>query len=74
MTPAARRCADKAEEQAELRHRDASQRECRRVVAQGEPLQCAEGSPAASARAAAVISESIGISSHLSLPSFETRR
>ena len=28
---------------AELRHRDASQRERRRVVAQGDPLQCAEG-------------------------------
>ena len=32
------------------------------------------GSPAARARAAAVISESIGIPPHLSLPSFETRR
>jgi hypothetical protein len=30
--------------------------------------------PAASARAAAVISESIGIPPHLSLPPFETRR
>jgi hypothetical protein len=28
---------------AELRHRDASKRETRRVVAQGNPLQCAEG-------------------------------
>jgi hypothetical protein len=28
---------------AELRHRDASKRERRRVVAQGGPLQCAEG-------------------------------
>jgi hypothetical protein len=28
---------------AELRHRDASQRESRRVVAQGDPLQCAKG-------------------------------
>jgi hypothetical protein len=28
---------------AELRLRDASQRERRRVVAQGDPLQCAEG-------------------------------
>src|SRR5213078_5168129 len=33
-----------------------------------------KGSPAASARAAAVISESIGIPSHLSLPSFDARR
>ena len=52
----------------ELRHRDATQRERRRVVAQGDPVQCAKGSPAASARAAAVISESIRILSHLSLP------
>jgi NAD(P)-dependent dehydrogenase (short-subunit alcohol dehydrogenase family) len=50
---------------AELRHRDASQRQRRRVAAQGDPLQCAGGSPAASARAPAVISESIGIPSHL---------
>ena len=28
---------------AELRHGDASQRESRRIVAQGDPLQCAEG-------------------------------
>jgi predicted dithiol-disulfide oxidoreductase (DUF899 family) len=28
---------------AELRHRDAAQRERRRVVAQGDPVQCAEG-------------------------------
>jgi hypothetical protein len=28
---------------AELRHRDASKRETRRIVAQGDPLQCAEG-------------------------------
>jgi hypothetical protein len=27
----------------ELRHRDASKRECRRVVAQGDPVQCTEG-------------------------------
>jgi len=27
---------------AELRHRDAAQRQCRRVVAQRDPLQCAE--------------------------------
>ena len=33
-------CSD---EVAELRHRDASKREGRRVVAQGDPLQCAEG-------------------------------
>src|SRR5580700_7096870 len=32
------------------------------------------GSPAASARAAALISESIGIPSHLSLPTFDARR
>jgi hypothetical protein len=32
------------------------------------------GSPAASARAAAVISESIGIPPHLSLPSLDGRR
>ena len=38
-----------------------SKRESRRVVAQGDPLQfnAPRGSPAASARAAAVISESI---------------
>jgi hypothetical protein len=41
------------------RHRDASKPERRRVVAQGDPVQCAEGSPAASARAAAVIRDSI---------------
>jgi hypothetical protein len=28
---------------AELRHRDAAQREGRRIAAQGDPLQCAEG-------------------------------
>ena len=32
----------RANEVAELRHRDAAQREGRRVVAQGDPLQCAE--------------------------------
>ena len=32
----------RANEIAELRHRDAAQRERRRVVAQGDPLQCAE--------------------------------
>jgi hypothetical protein len=48
-----------------LRHCDAANRERRRVVAQGDPVQCAKGiTPAASARAAsapaaAVISESI---------------
>src|SRR5207245_11632758 len=30
-------------EVAELRHGDASKRESRRVIAQGDPLQCAEG-------------------------------
>ena len=59
---------------AELRHRDTSKRESRRVVAQGDSPQCAEGITAARARAAAVIIESIGIPPHLSLPSFETRR
>jgi hypothetical protein len=49
----------------ELRHRDASQRERRRVFAQVDPLQAPRESPAASARAAAVISESIGIPPHL---------
>jgi hypothetical protein len=40
----------------------------------GEPAgQGAEGSPAASARAAAVISESFGIPSHFSRSSFEAR-
>jgi hypothetical protein len=33
----------RSNEIAELRHRDASKRERRRVVAQGDPLQCAEG-------------------------------
>jgi hypothetical protein len=33
----------RSNEIAELRHRDASKRESRRVVAQGDPLQCAEG-------------------------------
>jgi hypothetical protein len=28
---------------AELRHRDPSKRERRRIVAQGDPVQCAEG-------------------------------
>src|SRR3546814_10165355 len=27
----------------DLRHRDAAQRESRRVIAQGDPVQCAEG-------------------------------
>ena len=44
---------------AELRHRDTSERERRCIVAQRDALQCAEGITAASARAAAVISESI---------------
>jgi hypothetical protein len=52
---------------AELRHRDASKHERRRVVVQGDSVQCAEGSPAASARAAALISECIGMPPHLSL-------
>ena len=39
--------------------------EQRRVVAQGDRLRRAEGSPAASARAAAVIRECIGIPPHL---------
>ena len=33
----------RSNEIAELRHRDASQRERRRVVTQGDPLQCAKG-------------------------------
>jgi hypothetical protein len=33
----------RSNEIAELRHRDASKRESRRVVAQGDPFQCAEG-------------------------------
>jgi hypothetical protein len=33
----------RSNEIAELRHRDASKREGRRVVAQGDPLQCTEG-------------------------------
>ena len=33
----------RSNEIAELRHRDAAKRERRRVVAQGDPLQCAEG-------------------------------
>ena len=33
----------RSNEIAELRHRNASKRESRRVVAQGDPLQCAEG-------------------------------
>jgi len=56
---------------AERRHRDASKRERRRVVAQGDPVQCAEG--ITRARAAAVISEAIGIPPQLSLPPFDTR-
>jgi hypothetical protein len=55
----------RSNEIAELRHRDASKRESRRVVAQSDRLQCTEGSRAANARAAAVINESIGIPSHL---------
>jgi hypothetical protein len=58
---------------AELRHRDAAQRERRRVVAQATRFNAPSGSPAASARAAAVISESIGIPPHLSLPPFDAR-
>ena len=44
-TEGARRASQqrlRANEIAELRHRDAAQRERRRVVAQGDPLQCAE--------------------------------
>src|SRR5713101_2870010 len=33
----------RSNEVAELRHRNASKRESRRIVAQGDPLQCAEG-------------------------------
>ena len=45
-TEGARRASQqslRAHEIAELRHRDAAKRERRRVVAQGDPLQCAEG-------------------------------
>ena len=48
---------------------DTSQRERRATR-----FRAPRGSPAASARAAAVISESIGIPSDLSLPSFDIRR
>ena len=33
----------RANEIAELRHRDAAKRQRRRVIAQGDPVQCAEG-------------------------------
>ena len=59
---------------AELRHRDAAKRESRRVARRATGFKAPRGSPAARARAAAVISESVGIPSHLSLPSFEIRR
>ena len=51
---------------AELRHRDAAQRERRRVVAQGHALERTKASPAASARAAAAIRESMptGLGQH----------
>jgi hypothetical protein len=43
MRAAFRTRAFRSNEIAELRRRDASKRECRRVVAQGDPVQCAEG-------------------------------
>ena len=72
-TEGARRTAQeslRSNEIAELRHRDAAQRKGRRVVTQADPLQCAERIARREARAAAVISESIEIPSHLSLPPF----
>jgi hypothetical protein len=53
------------------RPRGTSHESLGRVVAQGDPLQGAEGITPARARAAAVISESMGIPSHLSLPPFD---
>ena len=47
----------RSNELAELRHRDASKCECRRVVAQGDLVQCAKGIARCEARAAALISE-----------------
>jgi hypothetical protein len=55
------------------RHRDASKRKCRRIVAQGDPLQRAEGIARRQWAPPAVISESIEIPPHLSLPPFDIR-
>jgi hypothetical protein len=57
----------RALEVAELRQRDAAQRERGRVAAQCDAVQRAERVAAASARAAAVISESMRIPTQLSL-------
>jgi hypothetical protein len=49
----------RADQIAELRHRDVGQRERRRVVAQAIRFSAPSGSPAASARPTTVIGESI---------------
>jgi hypothetical protein len=59
---------------AELRQRDAAKRESGASSRRATRFKAPRGSPAARARAAAVISESIGIPSHLSLPPFGYRR
>ena len=63
-----------ANEITELRHRDAPQRQRRRIVARAMKFKARSGSPAASARAAAVVKESIQIPTHLSLPPLRCRR
>lgn len=65
-----RLCPD---ELAELRHRDAASASAGASSRSATRFSAPSGSPAASARAAAVISESIGIPPHLSLPPFEAR-
>ena len=57
-----------AVEFAELRHRDAAQRQCGASSRKATWFSAPRASPDASARAAAVISESIEIPTHLSLP------
>ena len=75
-TEGARRASEerlRSNEIAELRHRDAAQRERGASSRSATRFNAPSGSPAASARAAAVISESIGIPPHLSLPPFDAR-
>ena len=75
-TEGARRASQeslRANEIAELRHRDAAKRERRRVVAQGDPLQRAEGI-ARRERARRGRDQRVHrIPSHLSLPPFDPR-
>jgi hypothetical protein len=57
-----------------LRAQETAKREGRCVITQAIPFQYAEEVARGESRAAAVISESIGIPSHLSLPPFDARQ